>query len=35
MGRGELYWPAGITIDTNDIVYVSEFNNGSCLCVYQ
>ena len=27
-GSGELNWPAGITVDTNDIVYVSELNNG-------
>ena len=24
---GELNWPAGITVDTDDIVYVSEANN--------
>ena len=26
-GRGELYGPNGITVDTNDLVYVSEYYN--------
>ena len=27
-GKGELDLPAGITVDTNDLVYVSEYDNG-------
>ena len=26
-GRGELKYPSGITVDTNDLVYVSEYHN--------
>ena len=27
-GRGELEWPRGVTVDANDLVYVSEQDNN-------
>ena len=32
-GRGELGWPAGVAIDTSDVVYVSDWANH-CLSVH-